>query len=184
MDLYKFQFRITMAAIDPSATPEHTGTVNGDAPARATLKVVYDPSGPAEDDSEDSDEKDDYLRKLLASADGDSEDEDDEDDEESSSDDEEANGGPSDPSKTKKARKEAAVQEMMKALAEQNDSDDEMDVDGLPGANGISKKVDKGKGKATDEDLEDDASEVDSEDVDGLEELVLCTLDPEKVKPS
>ena len=172
-----------MAAIDPSATPEHTGTVNGDAPARATLKVVYDPSGPEEDESEDSDEKDDYLRKLLASADGDSGDEDDEDDEESSSDDEEANGGPSDPSKTKKARKEAAVQEMMKALAEQNDSDDEMDVDGLPAVNGISKKVDKGKGKATDEDLEDDASEVDSEDVDGLEELVLCTLDPEKVKP-
>ena len=172
-----------MAAIDPSAPPEHTGSVNGDAPARATLKVVYDPSGPEEDESEDSDEKDDYLRKLLASADGDSEDEDDEDDEESSSDDEEANGGPSDPSKTKKARKEAAVQEMMKALAEQNDSDDEMDIDGLPSANGISKKVNKGKGKATDEDLEDDASEVDSEDVEGLEELVLCTLDPEKVKP-
>lgn len=171
-----------MAAIDPSATPEHTGTVNGDAPARATLKVVYDPSGPEEGESEDSDEKDEYLRKLLE-GDADSDEEDYEDDEESSSDDEETNGGPSDPSKTKKARKEAAVQEMMKALAEQNDSDDEMDVDGLPGANGISKKVNKGKGKATDEDLEDDASEVDSEDVDRLEELVLCTLDPEKVKP-
>lgn len=73
---------------------------------------------------------------------------------------------------------------MMKALAEQNDSDDEMDEDKLPGVNGFAKKskIDKGKGKATDEDLEEDDSEDGSEEsLDGMEEVVLCTLDPEKV---
>ena len=178
-----------MAAIDPSAEPEHTGIVNGNAPARATLKVVYDPNGPSEEDgSEESEDEEEYLKKLLAG--GDSEDDDDEDedenddDDESSSDDEEKNGGPSDPSKTKKARKEAAAQELLKALGEQSDSEDEMDVDNIPGLNGFAKKLKdkKGKGKATDEDLEEDDSEDDSEEAqDGLEEVVLCTLDPEKV---
>ena len=175
-----------MAAIDPSAEPEHTGTANGNAPARATLKVVYDPNGTGEeDDSEESEDEQEYLQKLLAGGDSEEdEDDEDEDESESSSDDEEKNGGPSDPSKTKKARKEAAVQEMMKALAEQNDSDDEMDEDNLPGVNGFAKrpKVDKGKGKATDEDLEEDDSKDGSEEsLDGMEEVVLCTLDPEKV---
>ena len=175
-----------MAAIDPSAEPEHTGTANGNVPARATLKVVYDPNGTGEeDDSEESEDEQEYLQKLLAGDDSEEdEDDEDEDEYESSSDDEEKNGGPSDPSKTKKARKEAAVQEMMKALAEQNDSDDETDEDNLPGVNGFAKrpKVDKGKGKATDEDLEEDDSKDGSEEsLDGMEEVVLCTLDPEKV---
>ncbi|KAL2044978.1 hypothetical protein N7G274_002753 [Stereocaulon virgatum] len=182
MEKFPATFRITMAAIDPSAEPEHTGTANGNGPARATLKVVYDPNGSGEEDeSENSEDQEEYLQKLLAG--GDSDDEDDEDEDESSSDDEEKNGGPSDPSKTKKARKEAALQEMMKALAEQNDSDDEMEEDNSPRTNGVTKKakVDKGKGKATDEDMEKDDSEDGSEEsLDDMEEVVLCTLDPEK----
>lgn len=171
-----------MAAIDPTAVPEHTGTVGGDTPARATLKVIYDPSGPGDEDSDDSDEEDEYLKALLEGGGSD----DDEDDDETSSDDEEKNGGPSDPSKTKKARKEAAVQQMMQALAEQDsgDSEDEMDVDTSAVINGLVSKAKKGKGKATAEDSEEDESisEDDTEgSLDGMEELVVCTLDPEKV---
>jgi FK506-binding nuclear protein len=171
-----------MAAIDPSAKPEHTGTADGDAPVRATLKMIYDPSGPGdeEEDSEGSDDEDAYLKALLEGRDS----EDEEDDDESSSDDEEKNGGPSDPSKTKRARKEAAMKELMDALAEQNESDDEMDVDVSAGANGITtkSKADKGKAKALPGDSKEEDSEEDSDDsLDGMEELVVCTLDPEKV---
>ncbi|CAD6568413.1 MAG: peptidylprolyl isomerase fpr4 [Alectoria sarmentosa] len=175
-------FRITMAAIDPSAAPEHTGTVNGDTKSRATLKLVYD-SNPGQDSDSDegSDEEEEYLKALLAGRESEDQDE----DEESSSDDDEKNGGPSDPSKTKKARKEAAMQQMMKALAEtDNDSEDEMNVDESPKVNGLSKKskANKGKGKALAEDLQDESlGEDDTEDsMDGMEEVVVCTLDPEK----
>ncbi|CAF9902796.1 MAG: peptidylprolyl isomerase fpr4 [Alectoria fallacina] len=171
-----------MAAIDPTATPEHAGTVNGDAKPRATLKLVYDANpGQDSDSDEGSDEEEEYLKALLAGRESEDEDE----DEESSSDDDEKNGGPSDPSKTKKARKEAAMQQMMKALAEtQKDSEDEMDVDESPKVNGLPKKskTNKGKGKAVAEDLEDEPlGEDDAEDsMDGMEEVVVCTLDPEK----
>lgn len=161
-----------MAAIDPSATPEHTGTANGDTPARATLKIMYEPSDPnADEDSEVGSDDEEYLRALLQG------DEDDED-EESSSDEEEKNGGPSDPSKSSKARKQAAVEQMMKAHAE-NDSDDDVEVDGASGINGAFSNAKKGKGKATDEDEE--SSDEENEGLEGLEELVLCTLDPAKV---
>ena len=172
-----------MAAIDPSAAPEQTGTVNGDLRPRATLKLVYDPNPSQDSDSDEgSDEEEEYLQNLLAGRESEGEDLDDE----YSSDDEEKNGGPSDPSKTKKARKEAAMQQMMKALAEaQDDSEDEMDVGESPQVNGISKKskLDKGKGKAVADDEEDESlGENDSEDsMDGMEEVVVCTLDPEKV---
>lgn len=179
-----FQFRITMAAIDPSANPQHTGTANGEVPVRATLKMIYDPSGPgeADDDSEGSEDEDNYLKALLEGRESDDEEEDEED--ETSSDDEEKNGGPSDPSKTKKARKEAAMKELIDALAEQNESDDEMDVDNSAGSNGIVTKSmpDKGKAKALPDDSEEEDSEEDSGDsLNGMEELVICTLDPEKV---
>lgn len=169
-----------MAAIDPSATPEHTGTANGDVPSRATLKLVYDPQGPGDEDSseEDSEDEETYLKALLEGRESE-----DEEDEESSGDDEK-NGGPSDPSKTKKARQEAAMQQMMKALAESNDdSKDDVNMNGSPKTNGLSKhKSNKGKGKALAEDLEGDESEDDTEDrLDGMDEQVLCTLDPEKV---
>ena len=181
-----FQFRITMAAIDPSATLEHTGTANGETPARATLKIIYDPSGPDSDESsEGSDDEENFLKALLegreSGIDGGK------DDDESSSEDEEKNGGPSDPSKTKKARREAAVQQMMKALAEgDDDGEDEMDVDKSPLVNGTSSKSkgNKGKGKASAEDSDDDESlgDKDTDDsTEGLDELVVCTLDPEKV---
>lgn len=175
-------FRITMAAIDPSAAPAHTGTVNGDTKSRATLKLVYDANpGQDSDSDEGSDEEEEYLKALLAGHESDDEDEDDE----SSSDDEEKNGGPSDPSKTKKARKEAALLQMMGALAEgQNDSENEMELDESPLLNGLTKnsKANKGKGKAVAEDSEDESlGEDDTEDsVDGMEEVVVCTLDPEK----
>lgn len=174
-----------MAAIDPSAAPEHTGIVHGDTKSRATLKLVYDANpGQDSDSDEGSDEEEDYLKALLAGRESESEDEDEED--ESSSDDEEKNGGPSDPSKTKKARREAAMLQMMKALAEaSNDGEDEMDVEGSPQVNGLSKKskANKGKGKAVAEDSEDESlGEDDTEDsMDGMEEVVVCTLDPEKV---
>ena len=48
-----------MAAIDPSAKPQDA---DKDTPPRATLKMVYDPSGPGEDESEDSDDDDAYIR--------------------------------------------------------------------------------------------------------------------------
>lgn len=169
-----------MAAIDPTAAPEHTGTVNGDTRPRATLKLIYDTNPGQNSDSDDDEEQ--YLQNLLAGRESADEDEDDE----SSSDDEEMNGGPSDPTKTKKARKEAAMQQMLKALAEaQNDSEDEMDMSGSPRMNGMSKKgkIDKGKGKAVADDAEGESlGENDSEDsMDGMEEVVVCTLDPEKV---
>ena len=174
-----------MAAIDPSAAPEHTGTVNGDTKSRATLKLVYDAS-PGQDSDLDSDEgsedEENFLKALLAGRESEDEDEDDE----PSSDDEEENGGPSDPSKTKKARKEAAMQQLMEALEAQNENEDEMEVHKPTKVNGVVKqsKVDngKGKGKATAQDLEDEKLEDDTEDsIDGMEEVVVCTLDPEKV---
>ena len=179
-----------MAAIDPGATPEHSGTTNGDTKPRATLKLVYDTNpGQDSDSDEESEEDAKYLRALLADRESGEEDEDEDEEEadESSSDEEEKNGGPSDPSKTKKARKEAALQQMMKALAEaaKDDSEDEMEMDGPPQANGLSKtpKLNKGKGKAVAEKLEDESlGEDGSEDsLDGMEEVVVCTLDPEKV---
>ena len=172
-----------MAALDPSATPEHTSTLDGETRPRATLKLIYDTNpGEDSDSDEESDEEDEQLRALLAGR----ESEDENGDDESSSDDEEKNGGPSDPSKTKKARKEAAMQQMLKALAEaHDDSETEMNVDESPQINGASKtsKANKGKGKAVAGNLEDESlGDNDTEDsMDGMEEVVVCTLDPEKV---
>ena len=174
-----------MAAIDPSAAPEHTGTVNGDTKSRATLKLVYD-ANPGEDSDIDSDEGSEEAEKFLKALMAGRESEDEDEDEEPSSDDEEENGGPSDPSKTKKARREAAMQQLMEALEAQKEDEDEMEVHKSTKMNGVIKqsKVDngKGKGKATAQDLEDENLEDDTEDsIDGMEEVVVCTLDPEKV---
>ncbi|WEW58048.1 peptidylprolyl isomerase fpr3 [Emydomyces testavorans] len=97
------------------------------------------------------------------------EDEDDIDEEDESSDDE-ANGGPSDPTKAKLAKQAAKLKEMEDAMAEDEDDTEDDDVD-LKAA--ISKLI-KGKDKATDDEV--------SESSDGLEleEVVLCTLDPER----
>ncbi|KAL8937459.1 MAG: hypothetical protein Q9216_004404 [Gyalolechia sp. 2 TL-2023] len=173
-------FRLTMAAIDPSAEPEHAGTVNGDTAPRATLKLVYDRSGPSGDEDSERDsegEADDQqlLKTLLQGKDSDEDDDDEDEEDESSSDDEEINGGPSDPSKSKKARRQAAADQLMKALMEPG-SEDEMDVDGVNGAS--AKKRSKGKGKAMSKEDEEDSEEED--DDSKLEEVVVCTLDPQK----
>ena len=179
-----------MAAMDPSAEPEHTGSANGNVPARATLKIIYS-KGPSYND-EDSDVDSEglpFLKALLGNDSLDEEDEeeeeeeeeeedDDDDDDESSSDDEEANGGPSDPSKSKKARKQAALEEILQNLAADGD-DDEMDVDGINGSVFKDNRKNKGKGRASEG--SEDSSEAD-EDEEELEEVVVCTLDPQKVR--
>ena len=95
-----------MAAIDPTAEPEHTSTTNGGSHPRATLKLIYDRSSQPEDDDDDDDDDSkgsmdgqDYLKALMEGQESDEQDDDDEDDE-SSSDDEEVNGGPSDPARS------------------------------------------------------------------------------------
>ncbi|KAI4260588.1 MAG: hypothetical protein L6R42_003988 [Xanthoria sp. 1 TBL-2021] len=171
-------FRLTMAAIDPTAEPEHTGTANGETPPRATLKLIYDRSSQIddEDDSEGSSDEQDYLKALMEGQDSDGEDED-EDEDESSSDDEDVNGGPSDPARSRKARKQAAAEQLMKALAE-TVSDDEMEIDGLNGQSG--KKRNKGKGKALSEEDGEDSEDDQIEDGADMEEVIVCTLDPQK----
>ena len=161
-----------MAAIDPTVHPEYGSTINGDAPPRATLKLVRVNPSLDDDDSEADPEEEDSLAALINGAASE------EDDDEESSDDEMANGGPSNPSKGRqgqKAREDAAVAQLKKALAE-NDSDSEMKIS----RGTASKKLDKGKAKATgsvDEEDEEDNIE------DEYEEFVLCTLDPAQVRP-
>lgn len=170
------QFRITMAAIDPSAPAELDGAANADTPARATLKLIRQPPGMGDDDdSEGESDEEDYLNALLGGAD--SEDDDDED-ESSDEEEEDVNGGPSDPAKSKKARKDAAVEQLKQALA----NEESMELDGPNGVNGIVPKSNKGKAKATGE--EEDSNEDDDDDEDEdleLEEFVICTLDTGKV---
>lgn len=162
-------FRITMAAIDPSAEPEGA---DGAVP-RATLKVIRQ-SLLDDDDDEDSDSDFDQeqMERLLAEEYSD----------ESSDDDDEGevNGGPSDPAKTKKARKEAAQLEIQKLIEEDGmDVDDESDSDDMPnGINGVAKSA-KALGKMpAGEDDEDEDSDMDEA---FMEEYVICTLDPSKV---
>ncbi|MCJ1473350.1 peptidylprolyl isomerase fpr4 [Lambiella insularis] len=164
-------FRITMAAIDPSAEPEYTGTVDSSAPIRATLKLIRQPYDPEDEEGSEGDSEDQHYLNALLNGEGS------EDDDESSSD-EEKNGGPSDPSKSKKARKEAAVEQLKAALAE-DDGEDEMEVEGVNGIKGDASKLTKGKAKAIGDGNEDSDEEGDSEDIE-IEEFVLCTLDPTK----
>ncbi|KAL3460283.1 hypothetical protein BJX64DRAFT_290444 [Aspergillus heterothallicus] len=144
-------FRVSMAAIDPDETPEFDDDTT--RRPRATLKIVRPPPGL---DLEDDEDDDDY--------------EDDED--EDSGDDEEINGGPSDKEKARKLRAAAALKEMEEAMEEDDDSDDGEEFD-LKAA--ISKLV-KGKAPANDDDDEDDESDEGLE----LDEMVICTLDPER----
>lgn len=159
-------YRITMAAIDPSAEPEG----EEGQPARATLKIIR--QALTEDYSDDEDEEDFNIEELerMLGEQGDS----DED-----SDEEEANGGPSDPAKSKAARKAAAQKAIEQLIAEQDD--DDMDVDEKPnGVNGKKSAKALGKRPATDDEDSDD-EEIDSDDEEEYEEFVICTLDPEKV---
>lgn len=160
-------FRITMAAIDPDAEPqideEHKSL-------RATLKLIRVPMDfDDDDDDEDYDEGDIEAiaaRLRMAGALPEESDSDDSEDEK--------NGGPSDPARSRKAKQAA----LSKKLQEELEAD-EMEIDGK--TNGINGKS-KGKAKVTDEDIsdDDDEDEEDEDDFDEPEELVLCTLDPEK----
>jgi FK506-binding nuclear protein len=140
-----------MAAIDPDETPDFED--DSSRRPRATLKIVRPPPGLDLDDDEDDDDYED-------------------DEDEDSEDDEELNGGPSDKEKARKLRAAAALKEMEEAM-EEDDSDDGEEFD-LKAA--ISKLV-KGKAPATDDDDEDDESDEGLE----LDEMVICTLDPERV---
>lgn len=158
-------FRITMAAVDPSAESEGA---EGSAP-RATLKIIRQHLSNY-DNSDDEDEEDFDPEEMDAMLAGDASSDDDED--------EEMNGGPSDPAKTKKTRKEAAQAEIKKLLA---GHDVEMNDEALEKANGKSAKA-KGKMPASEDEDEDDEDDDDeSADEDEIEEFVLCTLDPSKV---
>lgn len=163
------QFRITMAAIDPDEEPQ----IDEDHKVpRATLKIIRVPMD-FEDDSEDEDYDPEDVEALAArlreagalpEADSDLSDDDSED---------EKNGGPSDPAKSKKAKQAALTKKLQEEL------EDEMDIDNslTNGANGKA----KGKAKITDADLSDEDDSEDDDEDEEPEELVLCTLDPEKV---
>ncbi len=156
-----------MAAIDPTQPPETDSEGNVPSVPRATLKLIKT-RGEVDEDDLDDEEAGEYLESLLANEEDDEEDDDEEEEEE-----EEANGGPSDPAKSKKARREAALKKLLEADEE---SDEDME-DAEAKANGVK----KGKEKASDDDEEDSDDESDSDDGFDLEEYVLCTLDTERV---
>ena len=168
-----------MAAIDPSADPE--GDEDEIARPRATLKVLRLPLD-AEDFEGDSDSEDDIDMEDMEGRFGDVEDLDTDESEE-----EDVNGGPSDPSKSKQAKRDALRKAIEKEIAAEG-VDVDMDVDDLDdgepnGVNGIVKSSKaKGKMPASDEDDEDEDSEIDSEEGGEVEEFVICTLDPSKVR--
>lgn len=160
-------FHLTMAAIDPSAEPEGEATNK----PRATLKIIRQPLILDDSEEDESDDEDDFdlgeMERMLAEETSDDDDESEDD----------ASSGPSDPTKTKAARK-AAAREAIKKLLEQ----DEMDVDEAK-PNGIKSAKARGKMPASDEDDEDDDEDDSEDDMEGaeIEEFVICTLDPEKV---
>lgn len=159
-----------MAAINPSEAPEADDEGNVPENPRSTLLLIR--KRPSLDDELD----DEYLDKLMGVGSSDDEDDDDYDD---SDDDDEPNGGPSDPSKSKKARQEAALQKLIQAAQDEEDSDEEMGDDVKPKANGIAKSSKKGKQPAVSSDDEDDDS-IDSDTIE-LDQLVICTLDTQRV---
>ncbi|SPN97584.1 related to FPR3 - prolyl cis-trans isomerase [Cephalotrichum gorgonifer] len=160
------RFRITMAALDPTAPPEADEAGNLPSVPRSTLKLIRVPSSDSDEEESDEEDDDEYLKALINASDDDEEDSD-----------EEANGGPSDPSKSKKQKRAEALAALIKA-AEEEESDEEM-ADAKP--NGAKKNASKkGKGKAVEE--EEEESEEDSDDEDAVipEEFVVCTLDTER----
>ncbi|KAI1931205.1 peptidylprolyl isomerase fpr3 [Ophidiomyces ophidiicola] len=145
--------RITMAAIDPDALPEFEDHESSNKVPRATLKIVRPPPGLDLDDDDDGDEDDDS---------------DAEEDEESN---DEVNGGPSDPAKAKMAKTAALLKNLENFSDDEDHSDDSEDIQ----IKAALSRIMKGKSKA----MDDDASE-DSDSLE-LEEVVVCTLDPEQM---
>jgi FK506-binding nuclear protein len=165
------QFRITMAAIDPSAEPQ----IDEDHKVpRATLRIIRVPMDLDDEDDEEEDDEDfdgEDVESIVAKlrAGGVALPEEDEDSEEDS--DDESNGGPSDKAKSKKAKEAALKKKIAQEIA-----DDEMEIDAVNG---------KGKGKVSAEEDSDEESlddDEDDEEAEEIEEFVLCTLDPERVR--
>lgn len=117
LDEYPATFRITMAAIDPSAKIEGTGN---DALPRATLKMIRFPVYEDESDEDDEDDEDYDMANLLD--DVASEEDDEEDDEEEEA---EALVNGNGAKKSSKEKKAAAIKKLKEALA----SEEGMDVD-------------------------------------------------------
>jgi FK506-binding nuclear protein len=161
-------FRLTMAAIDPSAEPELEDADDKRAP-RATLKLVRVPDSMFDDD-DDSEDDEDFLDGLV---DGDDDDEDDEGEEE-------VNGGPSEKKSKKQSAEEDDDDEDEDEDMEDDDDedDDEEDEEAIAQLRKIMKAV-KGKGKALDGEDDDEEEDSDDEAVE-MDEVVICTLDPEK----
>ncbi|QDS71592.1 hypothetical protein FKW77_006278 [Venturia effusa] len=154
---FNASYRITMAAIDPTAMPNIEDPA---APPRATLKMIRLPVDDSDDESDEDSEDDDIesIRRRLGITDED-------EDEEAETSDEETNGGPGE--KTKKAREEA----LKKTLNKEG-----MDVDSPKAVNGI--KPGKGKAKASNDESEEDSESEDLDDgFSDIEEFVICTLD-------
>ena len=162
-----------MAAIDPSAPAQEAENISADAP-RATLKIIREPIGAADSDEgdDDNDFDSDQLRALLSEPG-------DEDDSEEDDEDTDENGeGPSDPSKVQRARADVLKKEL------DNEGDDDEMENGIPnGINGVG-KAKKGKAKVVDDDDEDEDELEDNDDTEEMEEFVICTLDPNKVRSS
>ncbi|PHH59690.1 hypothetical protein CDD81_2662 [Ophiocordyceps australis] len=159
------QFRITMAALDPTEQPEADQDGNIPSIPRSTLRIVKRAFPGLDDDDDEDEDEDEYLQAML----------------EDSDEDDEPNGGPSDPAKAKKRKQDAAIKKLLEAA--QNDEDEEME-DAKPNGTGANKSKGKGKAKATDED-DDDDDEDDEDDDDSdagadLENFVVCTLDTER----
>jgi FK506-binding nuclear protein len=158
-----------MAAIDPTEEPMYDEDDTEKKAPRATLKIVRIPGdffGDDEDDSEDDEDDEDDSMGLLNGL---------SDDSEEDSEEEEVNGGPSEPKRAK----------ALKAVDEDDAEDDDEDMDEKSDAEDAAaiaalKKIMKGKAKAEGSDDEEDDLE-DDEDPLELEEIVVCTLDPEKV---
>jgi FK506-binding nuclear protein len=165
-----------MAAIDPTADPEFDDA-DDKRPPRSTLKVVRVPDSMFDDSDDDSEDDEDFLAGLVGG----------DEDDESSEDDEEVNGGPSDRKLNKQALLEALAadeddDEEMGDDEENEDDDDEADEKAIALLKKLMKDA-KGKGKAL-EGQDDDESDEDEEDSDDeaveMDEVVICTLDPEK----
>lgn len=118
LDEYPATFRITMAAIDPSAKPESNGDAGG--LPRATLKMIRFPV--YEDESDEDEDDEDYdMANLLDSAASDEDDEDDDEEDEPEAAVVNGNGA----KLSSKAKKAAAIKKLKQALA----SEEGMEVD-------------------------------------------------------
>ncbi|KAL1970084.1 hypothetical protein VTN77DRAFT_6489 [Rasamsonia byssochlamydoides] len=140
---------------------------------RVSMAAIDPDAAPEYEDGADTSKPPRATLKIVRPPPGmdlDDDDEDYEDESDEDSEDEEINGGPSDKEKAKKLREAAARKEMEDAMDE-DDSEGEGDID-IKSA--ISKLI-KGKAPAKDGDDDDD----DDESLE-LEEIVVCTLDPEK----